>query len=156
RLSIFARKPAPVQVTAWGHATGSGLPTMDYLFGDPVMAPPEARPLFAEQIHDLPCTIIIEPPPAALRTLEAPVMSNGYVTYGAFARANRLSNAVIDVWARILHADATARLLIKDYLLGDAAIQARLLDNFAARGIGADRIGLIGPTSRDEHLAAYR
>jgi len=156
RLSTFARKPAPIQVTAWGHATGTGLPTMDYLFGDPVMAPPGARQLFAEQIYDLPCTIIIEPPSPALRSLEAPVLSNGYVTYGAFTRANRLSNAVIDVWARILRTDVTARLLIKDYLLSDAAIKARLLDNFAARGIGSDRIGLIGPTSREEHLAAYR
>ncbi|MGJ4903302.1 tetratricopeptide repeat protein [Bradyrhizobium sp. HKCCYLS2058] len=156
RLATFARKPAPVQVTAWGHATGTGLATMDYLFGDPVMAPLEARHLFTEQIYDLPCLIIIEPPPAGLRSLEAPVMSNGHVTYGAFTRANRLSSAVLDVWARILRADVSARLLVKDYLLGDAAIQARLLADFAARGIAPDRIDLMGPTSRDEHLAAHR
>lgn len=156
RLGTFARKPAPVQVTAWGHATGTGLSTMDYLFGDPVMAPLEARHLFVEQIYDLPCLIIIEPPPAGLRSLEAPVTSNGHVTYGAFTRANRLSSAVIDVWARILRADVTARLLVKDYLLSDAVIQARLLADFAARGIAPDRIDLIGPTSRDEHLAAHR
>ncbi|GLH78886.1 acetylglucosamine transferase [Bradyrhizobium sp. SSBR45G] len=156
RLATFARKPAPVQVTAWGHATGTGLATMDYLFGDPVMAPPEVRHLFTEQIYDLPCLIIIEPPPAGLRSLEAPVTSNGHVTYGAFTRANRLSGAVIDVWSRILRADVTARLLVKDYLLGDAAVQARLLADFAARGIAPERIDLIGPTSRDEHLAAHR
>ncbi|CCD88262.1 putative O-linked N-acetylglucosamine transferase, SPINDLY family; TPR domain protein [Bradyrhizobium sp. ORS 285] len=156
RLGTFARKPAPVQVTAWGHATGTGLTTMDYLFGDPVMAPPEVRHLFAEQVHDLPCMMIIEPPPEGLRSLEAPVISNGHVTYGAFTRANRLSSAVIDVWARILRADVTSRLLVKDYLLSDIAIQAKLLAEFAARGIAADRIDLIGPTSRDEHLAAHR
>ncbi|MGJ4954937.1 tetratricopeptide repeat protein [Bradyrhizobium sp. HKCCYLRH2015] len=156
RLATFARKPAPIQVTAWGHATGTGLATMDYLFGDPVMAPLEVRHLFTEQIYDLPCLIIIEPPPAGLRSLEAPVTSNGHVTYGAFTRANRLSSAVLDVWARILRADVSARLLVKDYLLGDAAIQARLLADFAARGIAPDRIDLMGPTSRDEHLAAHR
>nr|WP_041756176.1 tetratricopeptide repeat protein [Bradyrhizobium sp. ORS 278] len=156
RLSTFARKPAPIQVTAWGHATGTGLATMDYLFGDPVMAPPEMRHLFTEQIYDLPSLIIIEPPPSGLRSLEAPVTSNGHVTYGAFTRANRLSSAVLDVWARILRADVAARLLVKDYLLSDAAIQARLLADFAARGIAPERIDLIGPTSRDEHLAAHR
>jgi len=156
RLRTFARKPAPVQVTAWGDATGTGLPTMDYLFSDPVRAPLEVRHLFAEQIHDLPSALIIEPPPAGLRASEPPVMSNGYVTYGVFTRASRLSNAVLDVWARILRADRTARLLIKDFLLSDVSIQARLLDNFAAHGIGPDRIDLIGPTSREEHLAAYR
>jgi predicted O-linked N-acetylglucosamine transferase (SPINDLY family) len=156
RLHTFARKPAPVQVTAWGDATGTGMPTMDYLFSDPVRVPPEVRHLFAEQIYDLPCTLIIEPPPAALRASEPPVLSNGYVTYGVFTRASRLSNAVLEVWARILHGDPTARLLIKDFLLGDPAIRARLLDNFAAHGIGSDRIDLIGATSREEHLAAYR
>jgi predicted O-linked N-acetylglucosamine transferase (SPINDLY family) len=47
-------------------------------------------------------------------------------------------------------------LLIKDFLLNDVSIQTRLLDNFAAHGIKSDRISLIGSTSREEHLAAYR
>jgi predicted O-linked N-acetylglucosamine transferase (SPINDLY family) len=28
RLRVFARKSAPIRVTAWGHATGTGLPTI--------------------------------------------------------------------------------------------------------------------------------
>jgi predicted O-linked N-acetylglucosamine transferase (SPINDLY family) len=100
---------------------------MDYLFSDPVRAPSEVRHLFAEQIYDLPCALIIEPPPAELRASEPPVTSNGYMTYGVFTRASRLSNAVLAVWARILRSDITSRLLIKDYLLGDVSIQTRLL-----------------------------
>jgi predicted O-linked N-acetylglucosamine transferase (SPINDLY family) len=156
RMRTFARKPAPIQVTAWGDGTGTGLPTIDYLFSDPVRAPLQVRHLFAEQIYDLPCSIIIEPPPAELRAFEPPAVSNGYVTYGVFTRASRLSNAVVEVWARILRSDVSSRLLIKDYLLNDVAIQTKLTDNFAAHGIASDRISLIGSTSREEHLAAYR
>jgi len=43
RLLVFARKPAPVQLTAWGNAVGTGLETMDYLFSDPVYMTPEDR-----------------------------------------------------------------------------------------------------------------
>ncbi|CCE05880.1 putative O-linked N-acetylglucosamine transferase, SPINDLY family; TPR domain protein [Bradyrhizobium sp. STM 3843] len=156
RLRTFARKPAPVQVTAWGDGTGTGLPTMDYLFSDPVRAPMDVRYHFAEQVYDLPCTLIIEPPPAALRAPEPPVISNGYITYGVFTRASRLSNAVFDVWASILQSDGSSRLVIKDSLLNDVTIQGRLLERFAARGISSDRIDLMGSTSREAHLTAYR
>jgi predicted O-linked N-acetylglucosamine transferase (SPINDLY family) len=156
RLGTFARKPAPIQVTAWGHATGTGLPTIDYLFSDPVMVPSEVRHLFAEQVCDLPCAIIIEPPPAELRCSEPPAMSNRYLTYGVFNRVSKLSNAVIDVWARILRAHPTSRLLIKDHLIDDVSTRSILLEKFAAHGIASDRICLLGSTSRDQHLAAYR
>jgi predicted O-linked N-acetylglucosamine transferase (SPINDLY family) len=156
RLRTFARKPAPIQVTAWGHASGTGLQTIDYLFSDPTSVPSEVRHLFAEQIHDLPCAIIIEPPPAELRSLESPVASNRAVTYGVFNRVSKLSNAAISVWAKILQSDVTSRLLIKDRLIDDASIRDMLLEKFAFHGIAPDRIFLLGSTSREEHLATYR
>jgi len=155
RLRVFARKPAPIQVTAWGHATGTGLPAIDYLFSDPVIVPAEVRHLFAEQIFDLPCAMIIEPPPAELICKEPPVTSNGYLTYGIFNRISKISSAAISVWARILRSDGTARLLIKHNLIDDDSVQSRLLDKFTAEGIALDRLCLLGSTSRDQHLAAY-
>jgi predicted O-linked N-acetylglucosamine transferase (SPINDLY family) len=156
RLGAFARKPAPLQVTAWGHATGTGQKTIDYLFSDPVMVPAEVRHLFAEQIYDLPCATIIEPPPAKFRCCEPPVTSNGYLTYGVFNRVGKISNAAIDVWARILRSDLTARLMIKDVGIDIDAVRSTLLDKFASHGIVQDRLQLLGSTSRDDHLAAYR
>jgi predicted O-linked N-acetylglucosamine transferase (SPINDLY family) len=156
RLRVFARKPAPIQVTAWGHGSGTGMPTMDYLFTDPVSVPREVCDLFAEQIYHLPCSIIIEPPPSELRATEPPVTSNGYVTYGVFTRASRFSNSAIELWARILRSDVTSRLIIKDRVLNDGSIQTRLLESLAAHGVTSDQVSLMGSTSREEHLAAYR
>jgi predicted O-linked N-acetylglucosamine transferase (SPINDLY family) len=156
RLRMFARKPAPIQVTAWGHATGTGLPTIDYLFSDPVAIPAEVRHLFAEQIQDLPCLIIVEPPPAELRCSEPPVTSNGYLTYGVLNRISKISDDAIAVWARILQSDVTSRLLIKDKLLDDASIQRLLLERFARHGIAPARISFEGSTSREGHLAAHQ
>jgi len=156
RLRTFARKPAPIQVTAWGHGTGTGLPTIDYLFSDPVAIPAEVRHLFAEQIYDLPSLIVIEPPPAELRCSVPPVMSNGYVTYGVLNRVSKISDAAIKVWARILSADVTSRLLIKDKLVDDPSIQRLLLERFACHDIAPARISFQGSTSREGHLAAHR
>jgi len=156
RLRVFAAKPAPIQVTAWGHGTGTGLPTIDYLFSDPVAVPAEVRPLFAEQIYDLPSLVIVEPPPAELRCAEPPAISNGYVTYGVLNRISKISDAAIRVWARILQSDVTSRLLIKDKLLDDASIQRLLLERFAGHGIEPSRISFQGSTTREGHLAAHQ
>lgn len=156
RLRTFARKPAPIQVTAWGHANGTGLPTIDYLFADPVMVPPEVRHLFAEQVYDLPCTLIMEPPQTDLRSSEPPVVTNRYLTYGVFNRISKISAAAIGLWARILRSDSTSRLLIKHYEIDDAGIRSMLVEKFASHGIAPDRIRLVGSTSREEHLATYR
>jgi len=155
RLRVFARKPAPIQVTAWGHATGTGQPTIDYLFADPVAIPAEVRPLFAEQIYDLPCLIAIEPPPAEFRCAEPPVTSNGYLTYGVFNRITKISRPAIALWAVILRSDPTAKLIIKDEAIEVDAIRTMLLNNFASHGIAQDRLRLIGATPREQHLAAY-
>jgi predicted O-linked N-acetylglucosamine transferase (SPINDLY family) len=156
RLRTFARKPAPIQVTAWGHGTGTGLPTIDYLFSDPVAIPNAVRHLFAEEIYDLPCLVIIETPPKELRSPEPPVLSNGHMTYGVFNRINKISDDAVRVWARILHLDADARLLIKHQAVDDASIRLMLREGFVRHGVSADRIDLLGSTPRAGHLAAYR
>jgi predicted O-linked N-acetylglucosamine transferase (SPINDLY family) len=67
-----------------------------------------------------------------------------------------LSKSAIELWARILRSDVTSRLILKDRLLDDVSIQTRLLENLAAHGVTPDRVRLMGSTSREEHLAAYR
>jgi predicted O-linked N-acetylglucosamine transferase (SPINDLY family) len=155
RLRVFARKPAPVQLTAWGHATGTGLPTIDYLFSDPVAIPGEVRHHYAEQIYDLPCLIAVEPPPNNTRSNLPPVSQNGFLTYGVFNRVSKFSDEAIAVWSNILSADPASRLIVKDQLLDDAETCSHLLGRFAANGVDRNRISLRGTTDREIHLAAF-
>ena len=152
RLGVFARKPAPVQVTAWGHASGTGLPTIDYLFSDPVAIPAEVRSLYAETVWDLPCVVTLEPLPDSIARAEPPALRNGYLTFGTFNRISKLSNDAIAVWSTILQKLPTARMLIKDFILDDPAVRDGLLARFAACGVTADRLLLLGRSSRPEHL----
>jgi protein O-GlcNAc transferase len=82
RLAVFARKPAPVQVTAWGHATGTGLQTIDYFFADPIFVPTRDRALFAEEVIDLPCVICYEAPAYAPDVSPLPALSGKSFTFG--------------------------------------------------------------------------
>jgi predicted O-linked N-acetylglucosamine transferase (SPINDLY family) len=155
RLGAFARKPAPVQVTAWGHGTGTGLPTIDYLFCDPVTMPQTVRQFFTENLYDLPCIITTEPPPSGVQHCDPPVLANGHVTFGVFNRMSKVSDQAVAVWADILNRMPDARLLLKDGSLDDESVRGGLRDRFAARGLVPGRIEFLGFTPREQHLAAF-
>lgn len=155
RLLAFAHKPAPIQITAWGHGGGTGLPAMDIHFTDPVAVPLEARALFAEASFDLPCCITFEAPAYAPEVTALPALSRGHVTFGSLSRFLKVGPEVLELWGRILAEVPDSRLLLKDALLDDPAQQAKLRTWFAHRGIAEDRIVLRGFTSHRDHLAAY-
>jgi len=129
---------------------------MDYLFSDPVTCPQEVRHHFAEKIVDLPCTITIEPLPAPMQLSDPPVLSNGYITFGAFNRVTKITDEVVALWARILHAVPQSRILLKHHAFESAALRARMLETFTNHGIAADRVLILGTTTRAEHLAAFK
>ena len=156
RLLVFARKPAPVQATGWGEPTGTGLATMDYLFGDPVLVPSAQRPLLSERVIDLPCFISLWEPERLPAAGRLPAMQNGYLTFGSFSRATKLSDRVLRRWATILRYLPRSRLVLKDHGLSDPAVRRRISEVLLSEGISADRVTFLGRLDRLAHFAAYR
>lgn len=156
RLLVFAMKPAPVQVTAWGHACGTGLDAMDYFFADRVTVPPERRRDFSEEIIDLPAFVAYEPPEPAPDLGPLPALDEGVVTFGCFNRPAKLGSEVLALWAEILSALPGSRLLMKFHGLDRPPAQRRIRDAFEGHGIAAERIRFLGGSPRPDHVAAYR
>lgn len=156
RLRVFARKPAPLQITAWGEPTGTGLAAIDYLFADPVLIPPAERALLAERVIDLPGALGYWSPAPLPAPGPLPARAAGYVTFGSFNRRAKLTPAVIRCWAAILDALPAARLVLKNKIIGHPAQQQALRAAFAAVGIAPERLELQGQTTREAHFAAYR
>ena len=84
-----------------GAATGTGLPTIDYFFADPVTVPQAGRHLFAEEVYDLPAVITTDPLPDAQPT-PLPMLRNGHVTFGVFNRIDKISDQALAVWSRLM------------------------------------------------------
>lgn len=154
RLTVFAGKPAPIQVHAWGNIIPPGLPTIDYVLADPIAIPPEARHLFCETIYDLPCMITLEALPPDVPHAETPALANGFVTFGVFNRIDKISDAAAAIWSQILTRVPDAKLLIKHSSLEDPVVRGNLLARFARHDAPAERIELMGSSSRENHLAA--
>ena len=152
RLTVFARKPAPIQVTAWGAGTGTGLQTMDYFFADPVTIPETVRHLFAEKVYDLPCVITTEALPD-VQPSPLPMIRNGHVTFGVFNRIDKISDGALAVWSKLLQEVAGSTIVIKN--TADQFLRDGLIGRFVAHEVAPDRVRCIGTTSRAEHLAEF-
>jgi predicted O-linked N-acetylglucosamine transferase (SPINDLY family) len=156
RLLVLARKPAPVQVTAWGHATGTGMKTIDYLFSDSRVVPPAQRALFAEEVIDLPCALCYEPPPYLPEVSDLPAAHCHPVTYGCINRIAKITDRAIALWGRILEGVPGSRLLVKELALEHAGRREQFLDRLHRAGrIAADRVVLVGASPHEEHLKIF-
>ena len=156
RLLACARKPAPIQLNAWGEPTGSGLATIDYLLADPVLVPPAERAQFADRIADLPCTIAYWVPDALPEPAPLPALSRGYVTFGSFNRLSKVLDPVLRAWAEILRALPQSRLVLKDRLLDEASQRTPMLAVLAEEGVAPDRVTFLDYTGRAGHFAALQ
>ena len=156
RLSVFAWKPAPIQVSWLGYFASTGLSEMDYILGDPYVTPREEADHFSEKIWQLPETYLCFTPPALdLKVAPLPAYTNGFVTFGCFNRLARMTDEIVSVRAAILHAVPGSKLFLKDKQLDHESGRNRVLSRFAAVGIEADKLILEGKSPREEYLECY-
>lgn len=139
RLVALAQRAAPVQASWIGYPATTGLAAMDYYLTDRFVAPHGAfDDQFVEQLVRLPAIAPFMPAPNCPPVNVLPALHNGYTTYASFNRLNKLSPHVIEVWARVLHADPTARMALG--ALDNDRDQQTLTEWFAAAGIDANRL----------------
>jgi protein O-GlcNAc transferase len=153
RLRVFALKPAPIQITAWGEPTGTGLKAIDYLFADPVLVPAAERALLPERVADLPCFLGFWSPKALPDPGGLPASQRGYVTFGSFNRLAKTSEPVLRLWSAVLRAVPGSRLVLKDRLIAQQANV--VMGVLAEEGISAERVALLEQVDRAAHFAAY-
>lgn len=156
RLSVFARRPAPVQATWLGYFATTGVAAIDYILGDPYVLPENEASHFVEAPWRLPETYLcFTPPHDAPAVAPLPALEHGGITFGSFNNLAKMNDAVVALWARVLQAVPGSRLLLKTRQLADPREQQAITQRFASCGVGAERLLLEGPSPRAELLAAY-
>lgn len=157
RLPVFAWKPAPVQVSWLGYFATTGLPEMDYLIADHWTLPENEEIYFTENIWRLPDTrLCFTPPIEHVDVSPLPALNNRRITFGCFNNLNKMNEAVVALWARVLKAVPDSQLFLKSRQLSDTALQQQTLARFAAHDIPAERLALEGADPRSVYLAAYQ
>ncbi|MBR8225004.1 tetratricopeptide repeat protein [Burkholderia ambifaria] len=155
-LPVFAHRPAPVQASWLGFFATTGCPAIDYFIGDPHTLPADEAHHFVEQPWHLPDSYLCFTPPAYdVAVGPLPMATNGGVTFGCFGKLTKISDDVIALWSRLLHALPDARLMLKAHELGASDLNRATLERFARHGIGAQQLILEGGSPRAEYFNAY-
>jgi predicted O-linked N-acetylglucosamine transferase (SPINDLY family) len=156
RLLMFARRPAPVQISWLGYVGTTGLEAVDYVLADRHEVPAGAERHYRERVLRLPDSYVCYDPPAEAPPVgPLPALSAGRITLASFNNPSKITPQVVHTWSRILKRLPQSRLLLKYRRLNHTATQSRFRELFAAEGIAADRVELAGWSPQAGLLACY-
>jgi len=154
RLLTFARRPAPVQVSWIGNPNTTGLTAMDYYLTDRFCSPPGLLdPLFTEKIVQLETSTAFQPHAEAPDVNELPALQSGKLTFGSFARSNKITERTIALWCRVLKALPDSRMMIGG--LSDSARKQDITRQLGNQGLAPDRILFQPNMEMDRYLALH-
>ncbi|MCC7305693.1 MAG: tetratricopeptide repeat protein [Alphaproteobacteria bacterium] len=157
RLLVFARKPAPLQVTWLGHPATTGMLAMDYRLTDPYAEPEGMTEDFnVETLWRLPdifcCYRPQENSPAVID--HPPFKDNGYVTFGCFNNFAKVTDPVLETWSRIMQQVPDARLLLEITGIDDPKPRKDVEERLVKFGLPLDRV-ILEPRKRSNQFVLY-
>lgn len=157
RPTVFARRPAPIQISWINFNHTTGLDCMDYvLHGDSMLMPGTAR-YFTEEVWSMGETLSpYRPPPNRPDLVPTPALRNGYVTYGAFINPAKLNEMTIAAWALILRERPADRLVLKYSYFADPVLQRVTRARFATYGARPEQLEFRGRSSGEAYLREFQ
>ena len=154
RLPLFARKPAPVQVSFAGYPESTGLETIEYRISD--------RHLDSRTAHDATgrtehvCLIdsfwCYDPCGMEVEVNELPATGAGRVTFGCLNNFCKINEPALKLWARVLGQVTNSRLALLSRVGSHRQWVSRTLER---EGIEARRVEFLDFRPRREYLELY-
>lgn len=152
RLLVFARKPAPVQFTWLGYVVTTGMRSIDYIFTDRYYTPDaEAESFYTEKPVYL-STYRVFRPETDMAVRELPARNNGYVTFGSFNSFIKITEQVLELWARLLNEVPNSRLSIIVTARESVDYVKRF---FGERGVTEDRLMIFNRLNMSHFLQLH-
>ena len=156
RMSLFAQRAAPVQMTYLGYPGSTGVPNMDFILGDAVVTPEGCESLYTEQVLRLPGTVFCYAPEEDYpfpvydaKTAKRPL------TWGSFNNLPKLTPRTLKLWARVLQAVPYSRLVLKAPSFSDEGAKRLVGERLQALGVDLNRVEFRGPVGLTDMMAEY-
>lgn len=155
RLLVFARKPAPVQVTFAGYPASTGLSAIDYRLSDPYLDPPGMdESVYSERTIRLPdsfwCYDPLECRDIPVNSL--PALNTGAVTFGCLNNSCKINDPLLKMWAQVLRRTKYSRLILR---ANQGSQRQRILDILTQEGVEPSRVEFLAKQPRQQYLRSY-
>jgi len=142
-LMVFARKPAPVQVSWLGYPASTGMQAMDYRLTDNHTEPSGTTERWnTEKLCRLPdmfcCYKPFDGSPAAIG--HPPFEDKGHITFGCAANFARVGDTALKSWAKIMAQVPDAKLLLEIAGIDSPQFRADTERRFEALGLPVERV----------------
>jgi len=153
RPLLFARKPAPVQVAWLAYPGTTGIAAIDWRLTDPHIDPPAHDGHYTERSWCLPNTFWCYDPLASTPEVNVlPASSAGHITLGSLNNPCKLTDATLQLWARVFARLPSARLVL---MAAEGAPRRRIEQRLASAGIDPARVRFLPFRARDAYLRSY-
>lgn len=155
RLLGFARKPAPVQASWIGCPSTTGLTAMDYYLADRYLLPPgQLDDQFTEKLVQLPASAPFMPAEYSPNINALPALTNPYFTFASFNRPSKLSQQVVELWAKVLLAVPNSKMMLGAMQQNEG--RAKIINWFAQAGVTEERLILRNRADMHDYLKMHQ
>ena len=156
RMSLFGQRAAPVQASFLGYPSSTGVPNIDWLIADSVVAPTEHESLYSEKVMRLPNTVFCFAPETQY---PFPDYNQSHaerpLTFGSFNNVPKLTPHTLKLWASILEQVPGSKLLLKAPSFKDESAIKIFTQRLLAEGVDPSRLEFRGPVGLTDMMAEY-
>jgi len=153
RLTMFARQPAPMQVSFAGYPASAGVEGIRYRISDQYLEC-EMRngECGMEEVFLIDCFWCYDPCGMDLQANTLPAQTNGRITFGSLNNYCKVNEPLLKLWARVLGRVADSRLVLLSAWGGH---RQRAVEVLEREGVKGDRIEFVEPGPRRAYLELY-
>ena len=154
RLPVFARKPAPVQVSFAGYPESAGLDAIEYRISDRYLEGGSTNEGagMKEQVLLIDSFWCYDPCGAEVEVNGLPARESGSITFGCLNNFCKINEPVLRLWAKVLKNVKDSRLLMRSPAGGH---RQRILEILGGERVEARRVEFVESRQRREYLELY-
>jgi len=149
RLTLFGRRPAPVQLSFAGYPASTGVEAIPYRISDRFLEPQSTD----AQLCLIESYWCYDPCGAKTSVNELPAQRNGWVTFGCLNHFCKVNEATLRRWAKVLRKVPDSKLML---LSPEGSLRQRTWQILESAGVEARRVEFVPRCARGTYLELYQ